>query len=148
MELRGLFERTMTFVSSSVPHSLDGQFHLTSCPGSWRVLSCHLSSLYESGNFHIYSAKGAVWWNTREVPQIRGHSSHIPPVPPTQKTMDQHIHSLAEAMLATTVGNGRNSLMLPIVDILDEVRPRSPGRAQWTHHRASRCRHPRPQTHL
>lgn len=41
--------------------------------------------------------------------------------------MDQHIHSLAEAMLATTVGSKQQGFMFPIIDVLDKVRLYRPG---------------------
>ena len=153
MELRSLLGKIMRFVSSDgVPRTPDGQL-------------CPIFSLRSQRDYHIIcpalrvrqypqtlrrvpSGGTCLTGGLGKMPQIQGHSSHIPPVPPTQQTMDQHIHSLAEAMLATTVGDSRNSLILPIIDILDEVRTRSPGRARRTHHRAFRCPHPQPQTNF
>lgn len=35
--------------------------------------------------------------------------------------MDRYIHSLAEAMLVTTIDNTDNSFIFPIIDVLDKV---------------------------
>ena len=51
--------------------------------------------------------------------------------------MDEHICSLAEAVLVTTDEGGGSDFMFPIIDVLDKVGPRSPGHAQQTHRRAS-----------
>ena len=61
---------------------------------------------------------------------------------------NRYTHSLVETMLEATIESSENSSMFPIIDVLDEVRFRSPGYTQLTHRRVFRCPRPRPQIHF
>ena len=67
-----------------------------------------------------------------------GPVSLLLPRPPTRQVMDQHVHSLAEAVIATSAEGAENSFIVPIIDVLDEARHHPLGHAQHTHTKAFR----------